>query len=167
MESTSPKFDQALQIYSCLLLAEKGNLNGCVVPTPLVEICYLHQIRSFGGTLSSEFWITEVTSVAVSAEILLRSPRKIFIFIINKYFYRIKVSQKKINLNLKKTSLPRTKTFMTYSAGPAHCRTPILDGYAQEFFGGPSTMREFKELWVFRSNSIPKLFPNRIFETFS
>ena len=33
-------------------------------------------------------------SVAVLAEILLRSPRKLFIFIIKKYNYRIKVSKK-------------------------------------------------------------------------
>ena len=46
------------------------------------------------------------TSVAVLAEIPLRSPRKLFIFIIKKYIYRIKVS--KINLILKKKSLSRT-----------------------------------------------------------
>ena len=34
------------------------------------------------------------TSVAVSAEISLRSPRKLFIFTIKKYIYRIKVSKK-------------------------------------------------------------------------
>ena len=34
------------------------------------------------------------TSVAVLAEISLRSPRKSFIFIIKKYIYRIKVSKK-------------------------------------------------------------------------
>ena len=36
------------------------------------------------------------SSVAVLAEILLRSPQKIFIFIIKKYVYRIKVSKNKI-----------------------------------------------------------------------
>ena len=44
-------------------------------------------------------------SVAVLAEISLRSPRKIFIFTIKKYIYRIKVSGEKIVLILKKTSL--------------------------------------------------------------
>ena len=37
------------------------------------------------------------SSVAVLAEILLRLPRKLFVFIINKYIYRIKVSKKIIN----------------------------------------------------------------------
>ena len=43
-------------------------------------------------------------SVAVLDEISLRSPRKIFSFIITMYIYRIKVS-KNNNLILKKTSL--------------------------------------------------------------
>ena len=38
------------------------------------------------------FGIT-VTSAAVLAEILLRSPRKLFIFIIKKHIYTIKVSK--------------------------------------------------------------------------
>ena len=41
--------------------------------------------------------IAKVLSVAVLAEISLRSPRKLFIFIIKKYFYRVKVSKNKIN----------------------------------------------------------------------
>ena len=45
------------------------------------------------------------TSVAVLAEIPLKSPRKLFIFIIKKYIYRIKVSKKTNYLILKKTSL--------------------------------------------------------------
>ena len=40
-------------------------------------------------------------SVAVLAEISLRSPRKLFIFIINKYICRIKVSKNKSDLILK------------------------------------------------------------------
>ena len=44
-------------------------------------------------------------SVAVLAEIPLRSPRKICIFTIKKYIYRIEVSGKKNVLILKKTSL--------------------------------------------------------------
>ena len=44
-------------------------------------------------------------SVAVLAEISLRSPRKILIFHIKKSIFRIKVSNKKIILILKKTSL--------------------------------------------------------------
>ena len=43
-------------------------------------------------------------SVAVLAEISLRSPRKLFVFIIKKIIYRIKVSKNIINLILKKTS---------------------------------------------------------------
>ena len=35
-------------------------------------------------------------SVAVLAEISLRSPRKLFILMINKYFYRIKVSKNQL-----------------------------------------------------------------------
>ena len=35
------------------------------------------------------------TTAAVLAETLLRSPRKVFIFIINKNIYRIKVSKNK------------------------------------------------------------------------
>ena len=34
------------------------------------------------------------TSAAVLAEISLKSPRKIFVFIIKKFIYRIKVSKK-------------------------------------------------------------------------
>ena len=44
-------------------------------------------------------------SVAVLAEILLSSPWKLFIFIIKKYVYRIKVSNKTDNWILKKASL--------------------------------------------------------------
>ena len=44
-------------------------------------------------------------SVAVQAEMLLRSPRKLFSFIIKKCIYRRKVSYKKYHLILKKTSL--------------------------------------------------------------
>ena len=36
-----------------------------------------------------------LASVAVLAEILVRSPRKLFTFVINKYTYRIKVSKEK------------------------------------------------------------------------
>ena len=50
-------------------------------------------------------------SVAVLAGLSLRSPRKLFFFFIKKYFYRIKVSKKIINLILKKTSLPPTRIF--------------------------------------------------------
>ena len=46
------------------------------------------------------------TSVAVLAVIPLRSPRRLFIFIIKRYIYRIKVFEKKIIL--KKTSLQNT-----------------------------------------------------------
>ena len=42
--------------------------------------------------LLTEAMASTVTSVAVFAEILLRSPRNLFIFIIKKYVYRIKVS---------------------------------------------------------------------------
>ena len=45
------------------------------------------------------------SSVAVLAEIPLRSPRKLFIFIIKKFFFRIKVSKKNDNLILKKEAL--------------------------------------------------------------
>ena len=48
-------------------------------------------------------WIQ--ASVAVLAELSLRSPQKLCIFIIKKNIYRIKVSQNKNNLILKKTSL--------------------------------------------------------------
>ena len=47
-------------------------------------------------------------SVAVIAEIPLRSPRKLFIFIIKNYIYRIKISQF-FFLILKKSSLPAMK----------------------------------------------------------
>ena len=40
---------------------------------------------------------TAASSVAVLAEILLRSPRKLFIFIIKKYISRVKVSKKIIS----------------------------------------------------------------------
>ena len=49
------------------------------------------------GSEKSSVHHIALTNVAVSAEIALRSPRKLFIFIIKKYIYRIKVS-KKINL---------------------------------------------------------------------
>ena len=39
----------------------------------------------------------ERASVAISAETPLRSPRTIFIFVIKKYTYRIKVSEKQID----------------------------------------------------------------------
>ena len=49
------------------------------------------------------------SSVAVLAEISLRSPRKLFIFIIKQYIFRIKVSKKQFNLILKEASLvPQT-----------------------------------------------------------
>ena len=52
-------------------------------------------------------WIKVENRVAILAEILLRSPRKLFIFLIKKYIYRIKVSNNKMSLNLilKETSL--------------------------------------------------------------
>ena len=49
-----------------------------------------------------------LTSVAVLGEISLRSPRKLFIFIIRKFFFMIKVSKKQFNLILKKASLVLT-----------------------------------------------------------
>ena len=48
------------------------------------------------------------TSVAVLAEILFGSPRKMFIFIIRTNIYRIKVSKKRNILNLIKSSLVDT-----------------------------------------------------------
>ena len=45
-----------------------------------------------------------VTSVAVLAEIPLRSPQKIFVFIIKKYICWVKESKNKIILFWKKTS---------------------------------------------------------------
>ena len=49
----------------------------------------------------------QLTSVAVLAEISIRSPRKLFIFNIKKYIFRIKVSRKK-TLILKKKTLQLT-----------------------------------------------------------
>ena len=46
-----------------------------------------------------------VGSEAVPPEILVTSPRKVFIFIMKKKLYRIKVSKRKIDLILKKASL--------------------------------------------------------------
>ena len=60
-----------------------------------------HMKYDFEHTIAAE----EESSVAVSAEILLRSPRKLCICIIKKCIYRIKVSKKNINGFLKKTSL--------------------------------------------------------------
>ena len=56
-------------------------------------------VKPIGTTLSN------ICSVAVLAEISLWSPRKLFIFIIKKIIYRIKVSKKINYLILKKTSL--------------------------------------------------------------
>ena len=52
--------------------------------------------NSVAGEVSGKPDIRVISSVAVLAEILLRSPWKIFIFIIKKYVYRIKVSKKLI-----------------------------------------------------------------------
>ena len=62
---------------------------GCVVdnPTSCTSVEASRPSRQCDGTY---------TSVAVLAEISLRSPRKLFIFIIEKYNYRIKVSKKQI-----------------------------------------------------------------------
>ena len=53
-----------------------------------------------------------IFSVAVLAEIPLRSPRKLFIFIIKIYIYRMKVSKKTINSILKKNI---TADIVTYN----------------------------------------------------
>ena len=50
-------------------------------------------------------WSVLFSSVAVLAEIPLRSPQKIFIFIIKKYMCWLKVSKNKVIYILKKTSL--------------------------------------------------------------
>ena len=52
------------------------------------------------STEEKVFW--NATSVAVLAEISLRSPRKLFIFIIKKYIYRIEVSKNQFILFWKK-----------------------------------------------------------------
>ena len=44
------------------------------------------------NALRESIFVTMRGSVAVYAEIVLRSPRKIFIFIIKKIIYRIKIS---------------------------------------------------------------------------
>ena len=49
-----------------------------------------------------------VTSVVVLAEILVESPRKAFIFIINKCIYEVKISLKTSNLLLEKNASPMT-----------------------------------------------------------
>ena len=49
-----------------------------------------------------------IHSDAVLAEMSLRSPRKLFIFIIKKYISRIKVSKKMLNFNFEKNFTGRT-----------------------------------------------------------
>ena len=75
--------------------------------------------------------VMPITSEVFLAEISLRSPRKLFIFIIYKNIFRIKVSKKTFYLILKKTSLPITR--LKTGHGPLGTRrqtlTTVVDNY--------------------------------------
>ena len=71
-------------------------------PAPLIQ-CGADSLFAPPGKNKSDYFkrgklkslvAVAATSVAVLAEISLRSPRKLFIFIIKKIIYRIKVSKK-------------------------------------------------------------------------
>ena len=62
--------------------------------TPNEQTC--RPLRYQHRALSLFFLVSHQTSVAVLAEMSLRSPRKSFIFIIKKYICRVKVSKKQI-----------------------------------------------------------------------
>ena len=78
-----------------------------------------------------DFW-GYVSSVAALAEVSLRSPLKLFIFIIRKYIYRIKVSKINNDLILKKTSLVVSATtkssLLAFVQVPARLRESTRGG---------------------------------------
>ena len=81
------KLESRLTLLQCSTTrrsAHTGNIH--TISQPLQSLVIFNTKASAG----------QVTSVAVPAEILLRSPWKLFIFIIKTYFYRIKVSKNKI-----------------------------------------------------------------------
>ena len=71
---------------------EKGSTGDELWFVILDAVHFLHVLVRFPIALFQNF-STPATSVAVLAEIVLRSPRKLFIFIINQHIYRIKVSE--------------------------------------------------------------------------
>ena len=62
-------------------------------------------------SITDILWLCSITSDAFLAEIVLSSPRQIFIFIIKSYIFWIKVSKKTFDLILNKASLSITVTF--------------------------------------------------------
>ena len=97
-----PCFDSTSKTYACpnlfmLLqrcwkLCPTENNAGCMHFESWINV-FIAWIRTF---LHFEGKAYMFTTVAVLAKISFSSPRKLFVFIIKKYIFRIKVSQKKI-----------------------------------------------------------------------